>query len=97
MCSAVRRTIGLLLTSNDDSDNVSQVAHGNEKVSDEQILTLFQATNDPYLTASEVAEQFSMTRQGAHARLLDLHDDGELNRKKTGRTVGWWITENGNR
>jgi predicted transcriptional regulator len=65
--------------------------HGNQKVSDEQILTEFRKTEAPYLTAGELAQRLSMTRQGIHDRLLALHESGEISRKKTGRTVGWWV------
>jgi predicted transcriptional regulator len=67
--------------------------HGNQKVTDDQILAEFRRAKAPYLTAAELAERLSMTRQGIHDRLLELHSGGELNRKKTGRTVGWWLNE----
>jgi predicted transcriptional regulator len=67
--------------------------HGNQKVTDEQIIAEFRQTEDPYLTASELAELLPMTRQGIHERLVELRDDGVLGRKKTGRTVGWWLDE----
>lgn len=65
--------------------------HGNQKVTDKRIIEEFEETEEPYLTASELAERLSMTRQGIHERLLKLYESGELDRKKTGRTVGWWL------
>lgn len=65
--------------------------HGNQKVTDKRIIEEFEETEEPYLTASELAERLSMTRQGIHERLLELYESGELDRKKTGRTVGWWL------
>jgi len=67
--------------------------HGNQKVTDEQILAEFREAEEPYLTASELSERLSITRQGLHDRLLSLYEEGEIERKKTGRTVGWWIAE----
>ena len=67
--------------------------HGNQKITDEQIIAEFRASEDPYLTASELAKKLPMTRQGLHDRLGDLYEEGVLGRKKTGRTVGWWLNE----
>lgn len=67
------------------------MAHGNQQVSDNQILREFEEAEAPYLTASELADRLDMTRQGIHDRLVDLYERGELERKKSGRTVGWWI------
>ena len=70
------------------------MAHGNRKVSDEQLIEEFRDTDEPYLTASELADRLSMTRQGVHSRLMDLYKQGTIERKKTGRTVGWWLSTN---
>lgn len=70
------------------------MAHGNQKVSDEQILQKFEQADAPYLTATELAERLPMSRQGLHERLMDLYESGAIERKKTGRTVGWWIAKN---
>jgi len=70
------------------------MAHGNQKVSDPEILALFDATDDPYLTATEIADILDIRRQTAHERLMDLWNNGEIRRKKTGRTVGWWKSDN---
>lgn len=65
--------------------------HGNQKVSDEELVAEFRQSEEPYLTASELAERVSMTRQGVHDRLMELYEADVIDRKKTGRTVGWWL------
>ncbi|WP_417936055.1 helix-turn-helix domain-containing protein [Haloarcula saliterrae] len=68
------------------------MTRGKQTVSDREILALFAAADAPFLTAREVADAFDLTRQWAHNRLQTLHDDGHLNRKKSGRnTVIWWV------
>lgn len=74
-------------------NKVQWMPHGNQKITDEQIIAEFRASEDPYLTASELAEKLPMTRQGLHDRLVDLYEEGVLRRKKTGRTVGWWLND----
>ena len=63
-----------------------------KSISDEEILALFDEHDAPYMTAKEVADKVGMSRQGMHNRLEELADNGELENKNTGRTVGWWIT-----
>lgn len=60
--------------------------------SDEELMQLFRDTDDPVLTAVEVAGQLDITQQAAHARLTKAHERGEVDRKKTGsRSVVWWV------
>ena len=63
-----------------------------KSISDEEILALFDEHDAPYMTAKEVADKAGMSRQGMHNRLEDLADNGVLESKNTGRTVGWWIS-----
>ncbi|MFB6197098.1 MAG: winged helix-turn-helix domain-containing protein [Halobacteriaceae archaeon] len=86
-----RNPLTFLLLSNNEGNKRKKMAHGNQKVKDSQILQVFKNSDDPYLTASEIAKRLNISRQGAHSRLLNLYENGELNRKKTGRTVGWWL------
>jgi Fic family protein len=64
------------------------------KVSDAEIISAFQDSEDAFLTAAEVAEKFDITQQAAHSRLAGLHERGVLHRKKAGaRAVGWWLSD----
>jgi predicted ArsR family transcriptional regulator len=62
-----------------------------EKISDQDILKVFDNTDDPFLTASEIADQLPVSRQAVNYRLDRMHEEGLVGRKKTGaRAVGWW-------
>jgi DNA-binding Lrp family transcriptional regulator len=68
------------------------MTQGKRTVTDRDILALFAATEAPFLTAQEIADAFDLTRQWAHNRLQALHEDGHLERKKSGpNTVIWWV------
>lgn len=65
------------------------------RVSDEQILELFQETNDPVLSTSEVADELPIGRRGTLKRLQSLVEDGQLESKSIGgRNTVWWLSEN---
>ena len=64
-----------------------------EKVTEQDILKVFDATDDPFLTASEIAEQLPVSRQAVHHRLEQMREKGLVDKKKTGaRGAGWWAT-----
>lgn len=61
------------------------------QVSDEELLSIFEKSPDPVLTASEVAEHVSIARRGVYDRLRQLEESGILESKKVGgRTTVWW-------
>lgn len=60
------------------------------RVSDSDILEIFQATNDPVLTVGDVAEQLPIGKRGLHDRLRNLEDEGLLASKLAGQTTVWW-------
>ncbi|MDB2269518.1 HTH domain-containing protein [Halorubrum ezzemoulense] len=61
-------------------------------ISDEQILELFHDSEDPILTASEIAGQVDMSRRWALDRLKDLEGKGHIQSKKVGgRSTVWWL------
>lgn len=62
-----------------------------KSIEDDEILALFDEHEAPYMTAGELADVVGMSRQGMHDRLLALYESGQIDRKKTGRTVGWWL------
>ena len=64
-----------------------------EKVTEQDILKVFDATEDPFLTTSEIAEQLPVSRQAVHHRLEQMREKGLVDKKKTGaRGAGWWAT-----
>lgn len=64
-----------------------------EKVTDQDVLKVFDAADAPVLTASEVAAELPITREAAGRRLNRMREDGLVDRKQTGaRAVAWWAT-----
>lgn len=64
-----------------------------ESVTEQDILKVFDQADAPFLTAKELADKLSFTRQAATYRLKQMLDDGLVGRKETGaRSVGWWAT-----
>lgn len=63
-------------------------------VTDEEIIDVFRTSNDPVLTATEVAEHLPLVRRSVYDRLVNLENNGDLHSKKVGgRTTVWWLQE----
>lgn len=61
-------------------------------VSDDEILDVFRNSSDPVLTASEVAEELSLSRRGAYKRLRNLAEQDILESKQVGSSSKvWWF------
>lgn len=59
---------------------------------DSELAQVFRESDDPVLTAVEVADELGISQQAAHARLSRAHEQGTIERKKTGaRSVVWWV------
>lgn len=67
------------------------------KVSDVEILRVFALSAHPVLVASEVAEQFDMSRQGVYDRLQKLESKGLVESAKKASARVWWLTSDGRR
>ncbi|AQL43478.1 hypothetical protein BV210_12590 [Halorientalis sp. IM1011] len=61
-----------------------------QKARDENILGVFEATDDPVLTTSEVAEELPIGKRATLNRLEDLVDRDELASKDVGVGRVWW-------
>ncbi|WP_136688006.1 winged helix-turn-helix domain-containing protein [Halorhabdus amylolytica] len=62
-----------------------------EKVTEQDILKVFDSTDDPFMTAGEVAEELPISRQGVHYRLERMREENLVGKKKTGaKSAGWW-------
>lgn len=62
-------------------------------VTDKEIVAQFCESDDPFLSASELADELSFTRQGMNQRLRTLLEKGILKRKKCGNGYGWWLND----
>lgn len=64
-----------------------------EKVTDQDVLKVFDFADEPVLTASEVAAELPITREAVGRRLNRMREDELVDRKQTGaRAVAWWAT-----
>ena len=62
-----------------------------EKVTEQDILKVFDATEDAFLTSSEIAEEVGITRQAVNYRLEKMREKELVEKKKAGaRAAGWW-------
>ncbi|MFB6084916.1 MAG: hypothetical protein ABEJ94_11805 [Halorientalis sp.] len=61
-----------------------------QKARDENILGVFERTDDPVLTTSEVAAELPIGKRATLNRLEDLVDRGELDSKDVGVGRVWW-------
>jgi len=68
--------------------------HGNEQVSDQELLEMFREIDGPFVTAGELEDRLPIGRTAINKRLKELWNEGRINRKKpTSTMVGWWIRE----
>ena len=64
------------------------------RVTDEEILDVFRATDDPVLSTAEVAESLPIERRSVFNRLQQLEEDGLLESKEIGgRNRVWWVSD----
>ncbi len=66
-----------------------------ETVDDREILAVFLDSADPVLFTKEVADEIGFSNQGTLPRLHQLADRDLLGSKSGGRTIVWWITDEG--
>ncbi len=63
-------------------------------VTDADILGILERASAPVMTAAEVADELPIGRSAVRKRLVDLHEQGTVERKSVGaRSVVWWIVE----
>jgi len=61
-----------------------------QKARDENILGVFEATDEPVLTTAEVAEELPIGKRATLNRLEDLVERGEIDSKDVGVGRVWW-------
>jgi predicted ArsR family transcriptional regulator len=68
--------------------------HGNQKVTDEELLAAFDDIEGPFVTAGELADRLPISRTAINKRLKDLQSRGVIESKKPTKTmVGWWLSD----
>lgn len=68
-------------------------SHGNQKVSDQEIIEAIKSVDEPVASASEIATQVSLTRTGVTNRLNKLREQGLVERKDVGNGYVWWVSD----
>jgi len=67
-------------------------AHPDGGSADSEVKQVLRRNSKPFVTASEVADALSISRQYAHDRLSDLEETDEIKRQQVGaKAVVWWI------
>ena len=61
-----------------------------ETVTLEDVRDVFDDVRGPVITSSDVSGALECTTEAARQKLRRLVDRGELDRRKTGRTVVYW-------
>lgn len=56
------------------------------------LSTTFSRVRGPVITSSDVAEDRDCTTETARRKLTELHAQGEVDKRTTGRTTVWWLT-----
>jgi len=71
--------------------NRSDTGEFTTEVSEQDILLVFDSTEEPFMTASEIADELPITRDTVLRRLKRMEEKGLVGHKKAGaRAVGWW-------
>lgn len=61
------------------------------EVTEQDILRVLNRSEEPVLTASDIADELPVGDKAVYLRLRDMHDDHLVGRKKVGgRAVVWW-------
>lgn len=64
-----------------------------ESVESESVLSVFDAVSGPVVTTTDVSDVLGVSTEAARQKLNGLVEDGQLRRRKTGRTVVYWQRE----
>jgi len=65
-------------------------------VTESKLREAIERHENPFVTASEMAEELNVARQTAYKHLQRMHENSCLEKKKIGGSaVIWWLPENG--
>ncbi len=59
-------------------------------IESDDVLAVFEAVDGPVVTTTDVSDVLGITTEAARQKLNRLVAEGELRRRKTGRTVVYW-------
>ncbi|WP_129116072.1 FaeA/PapI family transcriptional regulator [Halegenticoccus tardaugens] len=65
-----------------------------EKITPDRVLDVIREHDAPFVTTRDIAEALDCTTEAARQKLMQLHDEGAIDRRKVGgRAVVWWLVE----
>lgn len=64
-----------------------------EKADQQAVLGVFDAVAGPVVTTTDVSDVLGVSTESARQKLNELVEQGDLRRRKTGRTVVYWQVE----
>lgn len=73
----------------DDDGRFVETAEGSD------VLGVFDAVDGPVVTTTDVSDVLGITTESARQKLNGLVTEGQLRRRKTGRTVVYWQADGG--
>lgn len=66
------------------------------RLEDEELIEAIQASPDPFVTATELADYIEYSRDGARRRLVSLEEQDYVKSRKVGANARvWWLTTKG--
>ena len=65
-----------------------------ETVTLDRVVSAIRAVDGPVVTTRDVADRLDCTTEAARQKLVQLTEQGRVDRRKVGgRAVVWWLTE----
>ena len=64
-----------------------------ETVTHARVLDVFGSVEGPVITSTDVAEALDCSDETARRKLTRLYEAGVVERRKTGRTLVWWLSD----
>ncbi|MFB9807317.1 transcriptional regulator [Haladaptatus pallidirubidus] len=64
--------------------------HYAETITLERVFRVFDQIEGPTITSRDVADVLDCSTEAARQKLGQLHEQGRIHRRKSGRTVLWW-------
>jgi repressor of nif and glnA expression len=64
-------------------------------VSDADVLRILADSDDPVMSAPEIADETRIGDRGMYKKLRRMEDEGLVTSKKVGQARIWWLTDKG--
>ena len=79
-------TLSILMSDQSRTDS----GHYVETITLERVFRVFDQIEGPTITSRDVADVLDCSTEAARQKLGQLHEQGRIHRRKSGRTVLWW-------